>query len=230
MTQKNSNNGKPIHPSDQQNIGTKTETAEPRMSKLSAKEKDLIEKIKRGEKRYFSEIVSQYENPIFQYSLRMCGNQADAEDILQETFLNAYRALDSFRGESKLSTWLYKIANNSCLMKRRKSKFAPDQEISLSEVSPGDDIDNTIALGSTGDSPIRDLLNTELKEVLQKIILELPKSNRQAFVLADIQGFSGKEIANILGVTVPSVKSRLHRARMFIREKLSLYLELENQQ
>ncbi|MFC1852929.1 RNA polymerase sigma factor [candidate division CSSED10-310 bacterium] len=188
---------------------------------------DLVQKIKNGEQHHFSEIVSRYENLIYQYTLRMCGNQPDAEDILQETFLNAFRAIDRFRGDSKLATWLYRIANNSCLMKKRKSKFAPEKELSLSDIISEPGSRNYQYLEASNASPMSKLLDVELKEKLQQIILDLPKKHRQSFVLADIQGFSGQEIADILGVSIPTVKSRLHRARLFVRQKLSHYLEIE---
>lgn len=190
-------------------------------------EKELVQKVLDGEERYFNDLISRYENQIYQYALRMCGNPADAEDIFQETFLNAFRALDKFRGDSKFSTWLYRIANNSCLMKRRKSKFAPDQELSLEDIVIDKGIEKDFVSNSPTSSPIKNILTDEFREILQEILLELPKKYRQTFILADLQGFRGQEIADILGITVASVKSRLHRARLFLRERLATYLEDE---
>lgn len=190
---------------------------------------ELVNRVLRGEKAYFNEIVNRYETSIYQYMFRMCGNQADAEDVLQETFLNAFRALDSFRGDSKLSTWLYKIANNSCLMKRRKSKFAPDKELSLTETSTHSEIESGVSIHTPAKTPIDAMLSSEFRSILQNILLDLPKHYRQTFILADIQGFRGQEISDILGVTIPTVKSRLHRARIFIRERLSNYVDIRSE-
>lgn len=209
-----------------------TDSAGPHRRKKSGGESDLSDSqliglIRSGKTEYFNELVNRYENHIFQYTFRMCGNEADAEDVLQETFLNAFRAIDTFRGDAKLTTWLYRIANNSCLMKRRKSKFAPDQEISLSDFPMEQDFEPDGILMPPPSSPVKNLLNHEFREILQRLLLELPKHYRQAFVLADIQGFSGQEIAEILGISIPTVKSRLHRARVFLRNRLSTYVDIE---
>jgi len=189
-------------------------------------ETELIQKIRAGNTSLFNDLVTRYENQIFQYTLRMCGNQLDAEDIFQETFLNAYRAMDTFRGESKFSTWLYRIANNSCLMKRRKSKFAPEQEMSLDEVLADRGLDGDLVRNTSPKaSPVDNVISSEFRNLVQAALLELPEMYRKTFILADLQGFRAQEIADILDITVATVKTRLHRARLFLRERLGHYLD-----
>lgn len=187
-------------------------------------DQELVQLIVSGKHFLFNELVARYEAKIFHYALRMCGNQADAEDIFQETFLHAFRALKSFRGHARFVTWLYRIANNSCLMKRRKSKFAPEQELSWDDLGMIPGKEREIVTPTLDQSPFDHTLNHEFRTVLQSTLLELPKLYRQVFILSDLQGFRNQEISDMLDISVATVKSRLHRARLFLREHLAGYL------
>lgn len=152
----------------------------------------------------------------------MCHNREDAEDILQETFLSAFKNLSRFREKSKFSTWLFRIATNFCLMLRRKVK---------KETVPFDDSLDPHKAGLIGElypwssDPRRNLSDKELKRILDKVIRQLPEKYRIVFLLKDVEGFSNKEIAKILGLSLAAAKARLLRSRLFLREKLSKYFK-----
>ena len=166
-------------------------------------------------------IVARYETPIFTFGLKMCGQPHDAEDIMQETFLSAFRYLDGFRGETKLKNWLFKIAARACLKKRRKKKCEPDRELSLDSFMGGDGSPEGYDIPDWSEDPVDNVLRAELKQIIDKGIQSLPHKYRIVFNLRDIEGFSTDETAEILGITPQSVKTRLHRARLFLREKIS---------
>jgi RNA polymerase sigma-70 factor (ECF subfamily) len=156
--------------------------------------------------------------------LTALGDEQEAEDVLQETFLSAFEAIDGFEGRSKLSTWLYRIAYNASLMRMRKRErmttFSLDQPLTLEDGA-------TSSLGPVmvdwSAVPDDQLLTAEARREMDRAIAELPDTLRSAFVLRDVQGLSGAETAEILGVTVQAVKNRLHRARLQLRNRLSEY-------
>jgi RNA polymerase sigma-70 factor, ECF subfamily len=181
---------------------------------------DLVEAFKQGSTDAMERIVEIYAPSVFTFGLKMCGQKQDAEDIAQETFLNAFRYLDRFRGETKLKNWLFKIAARACIRKRRKKKCAPDRELSLeSFIRDGEEVG--IDLPDLADDPSDQLLKAELRRHIDEAIQELPPKYRIVFSLRDMQGFNTEETAEILGISIQSVKTRLHRARLFIREKIS---------
>jgi RNA polymerase sigma-70 factor (ECF subfamily) len=150
----------------------------------------------------------------------MLGNPEDAEDCLQEVFIKAYEALPGFRQDAKFSTWIYRIATNACLMRIRKKKLDTvpiDKPVNIGHES----VPRQIPDWTT--DPSSDVMSEELSGVLTKHINELAPDNRIVFVLRDIHGLSTDDTANVLGLSVPAVKSRLHRARLFLREKLTDY-------
>jgi RNA polymerase sigma-70 factor (ECF subfamily) len=140
---------------------------------------------------------------------------------VQETFLNAYRGLKDFRGESQVSTWLYTIASRACLRMRRKKKGAPDRELSLEEFVPTSEGEFRLQIPVDGLTPEQALENKELREALDQAINKLPKKYRMALVLRDMEGLSAAETGAIMGLSERAVKSRLHRARLFVRRELS---------
>lgn len=148
----------------------------------------------------------------------MLGSQEDAKDILQETFISAFKALDNFKERSSFSTWIYKIATNACLMKLRAKR--PSVTSLNEQPNAIETIDWSESLSDTLD-------REELRKVLDDTIKSLPEMYRAVFVLRDVDGLSGSETAKVLGITIGAVKSRLHRARLYLREKLSKYLRGE---
>ncbi len=144
-----------------------------------------------------------------------------AKDIVQETFLNAYKGLKDFRGQAQLSTWLYTIASHACIRIRRKRKGAPDRELSLEEFIPTSDGEFKLQIPIDGLSPEEALQNKELRRILNQAIETLPPRYRMVLVLRDMEGLSAKEVGSIMRLNERAVKSRLHRARLFVRKELS---------
>jgi len=182
----------------------------------------LITEFKAGSMEAMEKIVQRYEERIFTFGLKMCGHLQDAEDIAQETFLNAFRYLKDFREETKLKNWLFKIATTACIRKRRKKKCEPDHELSLESFIPRDGADTKYEIPDWSDDPSDNVLRAELKGVIDEAIHSLSHKYRLVFNLRDIEGFSTQETADILGISTQSVKTRLHRARLFLREKISI--------
>lgn len=162
----------------------------------------------------FEEIVTQYADFVYNVAFRMMGNTHDAEEVAQDAFLSAYRAYGRFRGESQVSTWLYRITMNAALMRLRREKRARG----LTWVG----VEN-LEVPSWEDAPERSALASELGDKIQEGISRLPPELRAAVVLRDVSGLSNAEAADALGVTVSSLKSRLHRARVLLRQHLAEY-------
>ena len=181
----------------------------------------LITEFKAGSVDAMEKIVGRYEDRIFTFGLKMCGHLQDAEDIAQETFLNAFRYLKDFREETKLKNWLFKIAARACIRKRRKKKCEPDYEISLDSFIHEDGSDGKYEIPDWSDDPSDNVMRAELKRIIDAAIQTLPHKYRLVFNLRDIEGFSTKETAEILEISTQSVKTRLHRARLFLREEIS---------
>jgi RNA polymerase sigma-70 factor (ECF subfamily) len=188
-------------------------------------DRELVDAIKNGRPERFSELVERYEGKLYTFGLRMCGDAQDAEDMVQDTFLNVYKYLGGFRGEAKFKNWLYRVATSACSKKKRKSKYAPERELSLEEFYPQEGVPLPTEVPAWACAPLETLLNRELGEVLQDTILELPESYRLVLVLRDLEGFSTAETAEILGLSASNVKVRLHRARLFLRENLKDYFD-----
>ena len=181
----------------------------------------LISEFKAGSMEAMEKIVERYEKRIFTFGLKMCGHLQDAEDIVQETFLNAFKYLKDFREETQLKNWLFKIAATACIRKRRKKKCEPDHEISLESFIPHNGADTRYEIPDWSDDPSNNMLRSELKRIIDAAIQTLSHKYRLVFTLRDIEGFSTQETADILGISSQSVKTRLHRARLFLREKIS---------
>ena len=193
--------------------------------KKTDRDSKLIQAIQGGRSDLFTELVQRYERALYNFGLKMCGKRQDAEDVVQDTYLNVFKYLKGFRGETKFKNWLYRIATSACIKKRRKSKFAPDRELSLDEFLPPEEaaVEQETPLWAT--LPLNQVLNEELGRTLEDAILELPEKYRLVLVLRDIEGFSTEESAQILNLTTANVKVRLHRARLFLREQLKTYFQ-----
>jgi RNA polymerase sigma-70 factor, ECF subfamily len=180
---------------------------------------ELVERAKAGDKAAFDLLVTRNEGRVYGLCLKMLGNPEDAEDVLQEVFIKAYQSLASFRGESAFSTWLYRIATNACLMRIRKKKL---DTVSLDQpAEPGDDATRDVPDWTS--DPSSQVMDEELRTILAQHINELAPDSRIVFVLRDIHGLTTDDTASVLGLSSPAVKSRLHRARLFLRERLSDY-------
>ncbi len=184
-------------------------------------EKTLILRSQQHDFEAFSKLVSLYENMVFNLAYRLLNNAEDAEDVLQETFLNAFKSIKNFRSEAKFSTWLYRIAYNLCLA---KLKYRPKHNYNSIDIQDGvfEKIQvNTNHLHDWSVSPEDNLLTKELSAILEKAILDLPQQNRAVFVLRDVEGYTTQEVSDITSLSVSAVKSRLHRARLMLRGQLS---------
>ena len=182
---------------------------------------ELVARLKAGDQAAYAQLVEEHAGRIYRLALRMMGNEADAEDVLQETFLNAFRSIDRFEERSSLSTWLYRIASNAALMRLRRKE--PEQ-ISVDEPLERDDGD--LVPRQFFDFcclPEEDLLRDEAVAEMNRAVEELPPTLRSVFILRDIEGLSTEETAKALGLSVSAVKSRLMRARLKLRERLSQY-------
>ena len=184
-----------------------------------AGEADLVEKARGGNVRAFTELVTRYERNIFRLALHITQNREDAEDVLQEAFLKAFQHLDQFQGQSKFYTWIVRIAVNEALMKLRKRKS--DRTVSLDEeLDTGEDtLVREIAVW--GEDPEQLYSREELQQILNQAIQSLSAPYRTVFALRDIEELSTEETAAALGLTIAAVKSRLLRARLMLREKLT---------
>ena len=187
-------------------------------------ESECIEGLRAGEPAAYRRLVELHSANVYNLALKLLGDEQEAEDVLQETFLSAFRAIDRFEERSSLSTWLYRIAYNSSLMRLRKRRrmttFSFDQPVGEREESEGMVSRHLVDWSSMPDDQ---LLSAEARDEMDRAIAELPESLRSTFVLRDIQGLSGAETAEILGITVQAVKNRLHRARLRLRDRLSDY-------
>ena len=194
-------------------------------------ELDLVDKARKGDQRAFTALVKKYESTVYNFAFKVCRDEEKAEETLQDTFVNVYRKLDQFNGKAKFSTWLYQIVTNNCLMKRRKSKLEQGSISLASAEGPhtDQDADSTVrpihTVPLTDKTPQDDVVNKELREHLDKAILMLPMDQRIAFILRDVEGRSSEEAAKILKTSVPALKSRLRRARVFLQKQLQEYIE-----
>jgi RNA polymerase sigma-70 factor (ECF subfamily) len=186
---------------------------------------EVVQAVNDGQPERFQELVSRYEGRIYNFGLKLCGHVQDAEDLVQESFLNAFRYMGSFRFETKFRNWLYRIATSVCLKKRRRSKFAPDQELSLEEFLPKEGEPLPESVPAWAAQPLDQLLTSELSQVIRDAIVDLPENHRLVVVLRDLEGFSTEETAQMLNLTPSNVKVRLHRGRLFLREKLKGYFD-----
>jgi RNA polymerase sigma-70 factor (ECF subfamily) len=180
-----------------------------------------IEALRNGDRAEFARLVDAYSAPIYRLGLRMLGNEQDAEDVLQNTFVNALTHMSTFEGRSSVLTWLYRIAVNEALMILRRGR----PEVNVDDTDSSDENDNIspTQFVDWGALPEDELLSAEGKQALDNAIQTLPESLRMVFLLRDIQELSIKDTADTLNLTEANVKVRLLRARLMLREKLSLY-------
>ena len=179
-------------------------------------EKKLIEQAQAGDKKALADLVKNYEQTIYNFAFKICRDKNYAEQIMQETFYSMVKSLHQFDHNSKLSTWLYRIVANHCLMMARKARnrhfISFDDEENLFEEKYAADWSSI---------PYKDAENQELKTILDDAIQNLSPDYRLVFLLRDVEGLSTEETAQVTELSVPAVKSRLHRARAFLRKEIN---------
>jgi RNA polymerase sigma-70 factor (ECF subfamily) len=197
------------------------DTTQSKVSEPVSEELALVHAAKAGDMGAFEELVRRYDRNVFRIAQHITQNREDAEDVVQDAFLKAYQNLAKFQENSKFYTWLVRIAVNEALMKLRRRR--PGQMVSLDEdiKTEDDSIPREVADWSPNPEQLYD--QGELREILTKTIQGLPAGFRTVFVLRDVEGLSTEETAEALGLSVPAVKSRLLRARLQLRDRLTKY-------
>lgn len=191
---------------------------------LPGEEGALIAAAVAGDSHALEELVERYEPRVYRFAMRVCRNQEDAQEILQETFLNAIRSLATFRGDSQFSTWLFRIVVNSCAKTRGRRAVSRGHEIPL-------DLPEEMARESAiprepvdwSQDPEAVTLSAEVHDRLEAAIDQLPAGYKGVFLLRDVEGFSTADTAQILDLSPEAVKTRLHRAHLFLRDQLARY-------
>jgi RNA polymerase sigma-70 factor (ECF subfamily) len=187
---------------------------------------DLVEALRRDDENAPALLVERYGDRVYRLGLRITSSPEDAEEVAQDALWAAARKIGTFKGDSAFGSWLYRIAANAAYMKLRARKFKT-REVALDDVIPAFDEDGVHFEPMDDWSPRVDeqALQHELRDVLEHAIDELPPDYRTALVLHDVEGLSNPEIAETLGISLPAVKSRVHRSRLFVRQKLAGYLQ-----
>lgn len=176
----------------------------------------LLEQARAGDRRALETLLERHQAQVYRFGMKMCRDPDEAKDVVQDTLLAMARGVRDFRGASSLSTWLYTIARSFCVKKRRRSKFAPEEERSL-------ETDAALEAARVADStrsPDEALAGRQVEEALEQAIAELEPLYREVLLLRDVEGLTAPEVAEVLGVTVQAVKSRLHRARLSVRARV----------
>jgi RNA polymerase sigma-70 factor, ECF subfamily len=189
-------------------------------------DEDLVARARSKDFAAFEELVDRYEDKIFRLAFRFVRNETEAKEIVQDTFLLVWRKLDTFKGDSQFGSWLYRVATNTALMRLRAQRRHP--EISTEEL-PIDYLDNYGQLPAAGENwakrPDDELQSDELRRRIQKAVDELPEIYRTVFIIRDVEGLSTEETAEVLEISIPTVKTRLHRARLALRDAITRYFD-----
>jgi RNA polymerase sigma-70 factor (ECF subfamily) len=188
---------------------------------------ELAHDLLTGNEEAFTQFVNAFHARLSHYSFLMCGQREDAEEVAQETLIKVFESIDELRDPGRLKAWVFRIAKNECLMKRRKSAFAPKTELSLDELRPRADGEGHMAgieIADWDSLPDNLLLDSELQSALMTSIQQLPETYRSVVLLRDVEGLSTNETAEVLELTPDTVKTRLHRGRLALRQYMDLYL------
>lgn len=192
---------------------------------MNVRDETLVKRAKKGDYAAFEELIKRYEKKVYNLVYRIMGNREDANDILQEAFLNAFRKISDFKGDSRFSTWLHRIAINLCLMRKRKTKDKKVVSLDVPIIANDQEEIKRELRDDWSKNPLATLENKEVKETLSMAIDSLPEEYRTVFLLKGYNGLSNEDVAKMLKLSLPAVKSRLHRARLFLRNKLSQYFK-----
>jgi len=189
-------------------------------------DEELVARARHKDFGAFEELVDRYDDKIYRLAYRFVRNETEEKEIVQDTFLSVWRKLDTFKGDAQFGSWLYRVAANAALMRLRAQRRHP--EVSTEEL-PIDYLDNYGHLPNTGENwakrPDDELQSDELRRRIQKAVDELPEIYRTVFLVRDVEGLSTEETAEVLQISVPTVKTRLHRARLALRDAISHYFD-----
>ncbi|PIR00769.1 MAG: RNA polymerase subunit sigma [Nitrospinae bacterium CG11_big_fil_rev_8_21_14_0_20_45_15] len=190
-----------------------------------AEEDELVRKLQAGNMEVFDQLVERFQKKIYALSFNLTRNQMDAQDVTQDVFLTLFRKIHTFQGKSAFSSWVYRITLNAAYMKLRSRK--KDQSVSIDDMLP------TFNKAGFQQEKVQDwsektdslLFANETRNIIQKAVDQLPEKEKVVFLLRDVEGISTEKVGEVLDLTIPAVKSRLHRARLFLRKKLSTFFE-----
>lgn len=190
-----------------------------------AKLQILLESIRKGEENAFENLVSLIQRTVLSFGMKVCGHTQDAEDTMQQTLLQAFKSLPKLqiRNAKAFRVWLYKVAKNSCLMMRRRGKYEPERELSLDHLMPSHEGPESLEIPDWSRIPEKELLRTEVRDVIRNAVLDLTVQYRSVLVLRDMEQLSTEEAAEALNLSKGTVKIRLHRARLYVRKRLEDY-------
>jgi RNA polymerase sigma-70 factor (ECF subfamily) len=189
----------------------------------------LIAAAIRGDSRAFSALVRRYEDTAYRFALKVCQDPHKASEVLQDTFINVFRKLHTFDGRSKFSTWMYTIVTNNCLMRhRRRKRDLLEESLEAFDEGPEGGSDAP-SVARSEETPAHTVLEREMRQILDEAIQALPPEYRVVFVLRDVEERSTEETARIVGISVEATKSRLRRARAFLRSRIGPYLNSTGQ-
>jgi RNA polymerase sigma-70 factor (ECF subfamily) len=188
---------------------------------LPVPDDELVRRVQAGNTEAFEELVRRYDRRIYNVTYRLMGNEQDASEALQDAFLRAYRFIGKFQFKSSFFTWLYRIATNVCLSKLRKR---PKVETVSIDAAVNEDGDLPLEIPDFKYNPEKMMKQRELRKALQDEVDRLPEDYKSVVVLRDLEGLSNEEVSKVLNLSVAAVKSRLHRGRLVLREKLAAYL------
>lgn len=195
-------------------IQSALENAKALQTSASDADMRLLERARARDVGAMDALLRKLQPSIYRFGMKMCRNEADAEDVLQESLLAISRNVEGFRGESSVMSWAFSIARSFCIKKRRKSKFAPAH---VEPLEPGE----TLAVADEHLAPDQQVSVSQMEKVLNGALETLSPKYREVFVLRDIEGLSAEEVGSALGITVQAVKSRLHRARDMVRLRMN---------
>ena len=188
-------------------------------------ERLIVQRVKAGDQQAFEVLYRRYVSSVYRQAIKLVGNEAEAEEVVQEVFLTLYEKAKTFRGDSAFSTWLYRLTLNTTLMKLRRRKRS--KEVAIEDYLPKYQDDGHHLVRPVVDwsrNPEESLLSLEVQRTLQHALDQLPPVDKAVVVLSDLDGLANKEVGKALGLSVPAVKSRLHRARLFLRGNLAVSL------
>ena len=188
----------------------------------AASDAELLERIRSDDRTAFDEFVKRYGDRIYGFGLRMCGEREDARDVVQETLIKAFESLKTLHEPRALRSWLYRVASNACLMKRRKGKFEPRRELSLEELMPAGAESATFEVPDPSAAPDQAAELAETRLAVREAIRSLAPDYRIVLLLRDIEQLSTREVAEALDLPETTIKMRLHRGRLAVRRYLEL--------
>lgn len=193
-----------------------------------SREVELARALVAGDRSALDEFVQVFGQKVFQYTWLMCGQREDAEEVAQDTLMRIFESFDQLKNPESVKSWVFRIAKNYCLMKRRRSVFAPERELSLDELMPSSHNEGEsrkLEIADLSALPDDQLLQGELRDRLQDALRELPEIYRSVVLLRDVEGLSTAEAAEVLEVSEDVIKQRLHRGRLALRKGLDSYVK-----